>query len=95
MFQRKAKTIFEEIKLKQHDEDFEPDDMPEPTGARPGSLEKLFVIVERVEKGQQLFHPCDETVLATVSEEFEKAKYINRLFHEAFAARQQARKGKK
>jgi hypothetical protein len=92
---RKAKTIFEEIKIKQHDEDYEPSELPEPTGARPGSLEKLFVIVERVEKGQALFHPGDETVLATIAEEFEKAKYINRLFHEALEARQQARRHRK
>ena len=88
MFKPKAKTIFEEIRLKQHDEDYEPDELPLPTGARPGSLEKLFVIAERVEKGQKLFHPCDETVLATVKQEIEKAKYIMGLFHERQSAKQ-------
>jgi hypothetical protein len=92
---RKAKTIFEEIKLKQHDEDFEPDELPEPTGARPGSLEKLFVIVERVEKGQQLFHPGDEMRSATISQQFEKTEFINKLFREALEARQHARRRRK
>lgn len=92
---RKGKTIFEEIKLKLHDEDFEPGEMPEPTGARPGSLEKLFVIAKRVELGQQLFHPCDESVLATVAQQFEKAEFINKLFRDAIEARQQARRDRR
>jgi hypothetical protein len=70
-------NIFRELRLKQHDEDFEPRNECEPTGARPGSLEKLFVITERVRLGQPLWHKYDECVLATISEEFEKATFIN------------------
>jgi hypothetical protein len=88
------KNIFQELKSKLHDEDFEPRAKCEPTAARPGSLEKLFVLAERVELGQPLYHPYDECILATVSQEFEKAKHINRLYREAIAARQQARRAK-
>jgi hypothetical protein len=56
-------NIFQELKSKLHDEDFEPRSKCEPTAA-------------------------------TVAMEFEKAKYINRLYHETVAARQQARRAK-
>jgi hypothetical protein len=75
-------NIFRELRLKKHDEDFEPRSECEPTGARPGSLEKLFVITERVRLGQPLWHKYDECVLATISEEFEKATFINKVFRE-------------
>jgi len=88
------KNIFEELKSKLHDEDFEPRAKCEPTAARPGSLEKLFVLAQRVELGQPLYHPFDECVLATISQEHEKAKHINRLYKESIAARQQARRAK-
>ena len=87
-------NIFQELKSKLHDEDFEPRIDCEPTPARPGSLEKLFVLAERVERGQPLYHKFDECVLATVAMEFEKAKHINRLYKESIAARQQARRKK-
>jgi hypothetical protein len=85
-------NIFNEIRLKQHDEDYEPRSECKPTGARPGSLEKLFVIAERVRLGQPLWHKYDECVLATVSEEFEKAKYINKVFRQRYQERIQKRK---
>jgi hypothetical protein len=88
------KNIFDELKSKLHDEDFEPRAKCEPTAARPGSLEKLFVLAQRVERGQPLYHPFDECILATVAMEFEKAKHINRLYKESIAARQQARRAK-
>jgi hypothetical protein len=88
------KNIFDELKSKLHDEDFEPRAKCEPTAARPGSLEKLFVLAQRVELGQPLYHPFDECVLATVAMEFEKAKHINRLYKASIAARQQARRAK-
>lgn len=89
------KTIFDELRLKQHDEDFEPSSKCEPTAARPGSLEKLFVLVERAERGQPLWHKYDECIAATVAMEVEKAKYINRLFKAALLARQEAKRGKR
>lgn len=87
-----TKNIFDEIRLKHHDEDFEPRSEGLPTGAKAGSLEKLFVIVARVERGERLFHPGDNPILATVSEEFEKAKYINKVFRERYQERVARRK---
>ena len=87
-----ANNIFDEIRLKQHDEDYEPRNDCHPTAARPGSLEKLFVLADRVENGQPLHHPFDECILATVSEEFEKAKFVNKIFRERYQERVQRRK---
>ena len=86
------KNIFDEIRLKQHDEDYEPRREGLPTGAKAGSLEKLFVIADRVEKGERLFHPGDNPILATIAEEFEKAKFINKLFREKRQVRVARRK---
>lgn len=89
------KNIFEELRFKMHDEDFEPRAGSEPTAARPGSLEKLHALAERAERGQPLWHPLDEcAILATVSEELEKAKYINKIFKQRIAERQHTRKAK-
>jgi len=87
-----SRTIFQEIRLKQHDEDYEPCNESLPTGAKPGSLEKLLVIIERVERGQPLFHPGDNPVLATIAEEFEAAKYVNEQYRIRYAKRS-ARRG--
>ena len=91
---RKAKTIFEEIKSKNHDEDFEPDELPTPTGARPGSLEKLFVIIERVERGESLWSPHDEAVLATINQQREALDYVNRIYSESLRERRLRKKAK-
>jgi predicted Zn-ribbon and HTH transcriptional regulator len=37
-------NIFRELRLKQHDEDFEPRNECEPTGARPGSARKVMAM---------------------------------------------------
>lgn len=89
-----VKNIFDELKSKLHDEDFEPRGRSKPTAARPGSLEKLHVLAERAERGQPLWHPFDECVLATVSQEFEKAKYINKIFKQKLSERQHTRRAK-
>lgn len=33
--------------------------LPEPTAARPGTPEKIQVMIERAERGELLFHPLD------------------------------------
>ena len=58
-------SIFAEIFLKGHDEDFVPTTDSMPTAARPGSLEKLLVMSERLIRGEPLFHPDDERIHAT------------------------------
>lgn len=59
---KRNRTIREEIEIKGHDEDFIPDVCFQPTGAKPGTIEKMLVFIDRLEKGEELFHPCDETV---------------------------------
>lgn len=82
-----SRNIFAEIRMKQHDEDYEPPNEARPTGAKPGSLEKLLVIISRVESGQPLFHRGDNPVLATIAEEFEAAKYVNEQYRIRYAKR--------
>jgi hypothetical protein len=48
-----------------HDEDFEPQRLPEPTDAPIGSLERLQVITRRVVRGELIRHPDDNPMLAT------------------------------
>jgi hypothetical protein len=85
-------NIFDEIRLKHHDEDYEPRKQGLPTGAKAGSLEKLFIIADRVERGERLFHPGDNPILATIAEEFEKAKFVNKLYKQRLEERVQRRK---
>ena len=85
-------NIFRELRMKQHDEDYEPKNECFPTGAKAGSLEKLFVIIERVKNGQPLFHPGDNPLLATIAEEFQKSIYVNAAYQETRKARKLRRK---
>ena len=36
--------------------------MPQPTNARPGSLEKVEVLASRLEQGLDLYHPLDNPI---------------------------------
>jgi hypothetical protein len=56
-----ARNVFEAIAVFGHDFDFEPSPAPdfEPTDAMPGSLEKMAVIIDRLERGLPLHHPQD------------------------------------
>jgi hypothetical protein len=58
-----------------HDEDFEPQRLPEPTDAPPGSLEKLLLLTQRVIRGEVLHHPEDNEVLATVEQQYEMTRW--------------------
>lgn len=40
---------------------YAPDVPPEPTTARPGTIAKLHVLMERLEAGYALWHPDDAT----------------------------------
>ena len=42
------------------DVDFEPRPAREPTSARPGSLEKIEALRQRVAAGESLWHPLDD-----------------------------------
>jgi len=65
MFIDRAKNLFDAILRYGHDLDFEPLLTPEPTAARPGSREKLQVLIERLESGEDLYVDGDETVAAS------------------------------
>lgn len=61
-------TLFSKILTVGNDHNFEPDKKPEPTDAAPGSLEKLEVFVQRLLRGEELYHEEDAAVLATVEQ---------------------------
>jgi hypothetical protein len=46
---------------------WEPHSWPDPTNASPGSPEKIAVLQERINSGQQLFHPRDERVFSKIN----------------------------
>lgn len=49
--------------------DFSPAGYGSPTMARPGSEEKIEVLIRRMESGLHLFHPDDAVVLDTGRDE--------------------------
>ncbi len=59
---RIARNIFQEIAALGHDEDFEPLYAPEPTDAKPGSIEKIKVMVARIERGEAVCSPHDNSM---------------------------------
>ena len=56
------RTIFTDLATVGHDEDFSPIAASERTSARPGSLEKIEIMRERVARGEDLFHPDDARI---------------------------------
>jgi hypothetical protein len=61
----KPRNLQHALDFWKHDLDFEPLHIPEPTTARPGSEEKIRVFQERLAKGEDLYHPDDEQLVAT------------------------------
>lgn len=55
----KPATVFEAIVLVGHDEDFQGRKGQAATTAAPGSREKLEILRQRIERGEELFHPDD------------------------------------
>lgn len=64
------RNIFQEIRNRGHDEDFQPKSVSAPTDYLPGSREKVETLAARVESGVDLFHPDDATY-ASFSEQIE------------------------
>jgi hypothetical protein len=60
----RPRSLFDALRLYQHDMDFEPLLIPEPTKAKPGSDEKILTLRARLEAGEDLYHPEDETIAA-------------------------------
>jgi len=50
-----------------------------PTSARPGSLEKIAVLIERVERGESLHHPDDNKQSASHEDAIKARDYCMRI----------------
>ena len=62
------KNVFEEIKNKSHDEDWVGLPAKVATAAKPGTAEKIEVMVARLEAGEELHHPNDERRPGTIEQ---------------------------
>ena len=62
------KNIFEEVKNKSHDEDWVGLPAKVATAAKPGTAEKIEVMVARLEAGEELHHPNDERRPGTIDQ---------------------------
>jgi len=69
----KPRNLFHALEVWQHDLDFEPLLIPEPTDARPGSIEKVRVMQARLEAGEDLHHWGDEQMSATFDDQRDMA----------------------
>ncbi len=53
-------SVFDALAKVGHDEDFSPRKTPHPTGAKKGTIERIQVMRQRIQNGEELFHPNDE-----------------------------------
>lgn len=67
-FRRSEKTVFIHIARRGDDEEFVPVEALQPTGHPHGTIERVEVMRRRIEAGQELFHPLDETRCGTFDE---------------------------
>ena len=74
----RAKSVFRDICLKGHDEDFNPIPAVFATDAHPGSIRKVNVMAERLERGEDLFHEDDETRWASAEEQNELVQFAKK-----------------
>ena len=66
MIDRRRLNLFETIDVYQHDIDYAPHSECQPTGAAPGSLEKIQVMCQRLANGQELHHEGDMRTTASM-----------------------------
>ena len=76
MKQFRHKNVFEEIKNKAHDEDWVPLPASMATGSRDGTVERIKVLCERLERGEALFHANDEKKHGTLEQHKELEEYV-------------------
>lgn len=69
---KRRKNIFETILTLGHDEDYSAPDPELPTPAAPGSIEKINVFCERLQRGEALWHPWDAKMAVRHEEQIEK-----------------------
>ncbi len=66
---KEDKSLFGELLRKSYDDDFEPSRLPKmATAYPPGSVGKLVTMAMRLVAGEELYHPNDEKIAATVEE---------------------------
>jgi len=58
-YAKSVRNVFTAIRDTGTEADFKPLPASRPTTARQGSPEKLRVMIDRVERGEELFHPDD------------------------------------
>ena len=72
--------------------EFEPSEPQTPTDAPPGSIAKVQLMIERLNRGESIFHPDDATCHATIEsqaalmaycQEHSLSSYSKRLIEEA------------
>ena len=85
------KNIFEEVKNKSHDEDWVGLPAKVATAAKPGTAEKIEVMVARLEAGEDLHHPNDEQVPGTI----EQSSQMQLMLLAARLARQEQERAEK
>ena len=72
------KNVFEEIKNKSHDEDWVPKPASMATGSLDGTIERIKVLCDRLERGEALFHPNDEKRHGTQEQSQELQDYVRK-----------------
>ena len=72
------KNVFEEIKNKSHDEDWVPKPASMATGSLDGTIERMKVLCDRLERGEALFHPNDEKRHGTQEQSQELQDYVRK-----------------
>ena len=72
----RPKTLQQAINWYGHDEDYEPSKLCEPTGASPGSTEKIQILRQRILDGETLMHADDARVVATLESQAETQLFI-------------------
>jgi hypothetical protein len=86
-----SRTIFDAIENRET-ETFEPSEPQTPTDAPPGSIAKVQLMIERLHRGEAIFHPGDSRCHATIEaqealmaycQEHSLSSYSKRLIEEA------------
>ena len=55
-------NVFDYIKAFGVDDGFHPRKLPAPTATAPGSIEKMDILRQRLENGEEMFHPLAVTM---------------------------------
>ena len=73
---QKPHNIHEEVRIKQHDEDFIPMPCRQACEAAAGSKEKIEAMRQRVDDGEEIFHPDDQVMHATHEQQQDSQNWI-------------------